>query len=495
MGLLQSSCREMKFGTKQRLAIHLASCHLEEGGRPSVRCPDSEVDVSVCMRKIKDDVAWQTMTEFLFFAESFCQSLQADAWRMQTEALITGLGRQAVETVELLHTSSDKQTEMIHKLQDAKHLQEVLNDAQLTLHTEMEASTQQFTTLTSEVAMGFQTVGGQYETLVELQEAHLQRQTELLANLQKANEEVKIFTERMEAEFAKEAHRFGLLRDVLAHASLVLEVAVHGWRLASVGIAVAALWILAPRSVFVYVRKFAAGMVLVATLLGLLRSLQTSGRHLWQVPEEIWRVFEGGGTSDGVKGDGGGGGSKGGGGGGGTAGVWFMMVLLIGFWYLLPANTLSAWLWKRHADWFLEEGEGEEEEEAGHEYGRFQYQDNNNNNWTPAKERALREAATRVVLTRGGAAAARGASMASSHSSSGVSTPLFSPPAEASSPPPAPFTPSLLLAPPVRRSSRLHSRSSSPASSVSRSSSRGRAGGGGGAHSIASGGMTTVDEE
>ncbi len=463
MGLLSSSCRELDVPTKQRLALHLASCHLEEGGRPSVRCPDSETDVGVCLKRVKDDAAWSTYTDLWVFIDGYCHGLEAEAWQLQTEALIDGLGRTSLEAVELLHRAAQSQRQLLHNQEKAQALQEDLAVAQRDLQDNLEASTRKFMHLQEEIESGFGAVGEQYEQLMDVQTANLQRQVELLAGLQRANDEVREFTERMEEEFRREAERFHFVKGVLGHATILLEAAVHGWRLASMGVCVAALWMLAPATTLVYVKKAAAALVLVATVTKLLGTLHVPLRNLvpaaWAA--DLLPLLTG-------------------------PGAW-SLVYLCGAIVVLSVSPLARLkaMWRRwwgghKEDWEEEEVDDEDEEEGDHRRRR----------WGVRQEEALREAARHVVASssRGeGGGEERmdcgGAAMAASTHASGTSTPVFSATSRSSS----------VQSTPMRRSSRLQSRLPSP------SGSRCGGGGGGAAASESAGygkgGLATLQEE
>ncbi|KAM3571819.1 hypothetical protein VYU27_006157 [Nannochloropsis oceanica] len=379
MGFLSSSCKDMDMPTKQRVALHLASCHLEEGGRPSVRCADKEKDVRVCLKRVQGDAAWATYTDLFLFADSYCHSLQADAWQAQTEALINHLGQSSRQAVSLLHDSADTQRELLEHQQASTRLQEDLVKAQERLQDNLEASSRQFGRLTDEVETGFGAIGKQYESLLSLQESNLQRQAELLAGLDRANEEVREFTTRMEEEFARESQRFNLVKNVLGQASLVLEVATHGWRLASIGVCIAALWTLAPSSTLVHARKASAWIILLATLLGLLRSIIIPAHRLLPTACILSQalalldlyVEELGG------------------------GFWMMyyvafFVILLSLWRQVPSPLSS--LWKAMREW-LGRREGEE-------VGKEEWEDDGR--WSQRKEEALRAVAEKIINAGGG---------------------------------------------------------------------------------------------
>ena len=490
--------------TKQRVALHLASCHLEEGGRPSIRCADKEKDVRVCLKRVQGDAAWTTYTDLFLFADSYCHSLQADAWQAQTEALINHLGQSSLQAVSLLHDSAETQRELLGHQQDSTRLQEDLIKAQGRLQDNLEASTRQFGRLTEEVETGFGAIGEQYQSLLSLQESNLQRQAELLAGLDRANEEVREFTTRMEEEFAKESHRFNLVKNVLGQASLVLDVAMHGWRFASIGVCVAALWTLAPSSTLIYARKASAFIILLAALLGLVRSLAIPAQCLllaaW-IPSQALAVADV--FTERLE-----------------CGFWVMyyvavLVILLSLWRQVPSPLSS--LWEAMREWLGgdEVGEGEVEDD-----GR----------WSRRKEATLRAVVEQVVnaggggggegrgggggggsggggggeggggacwrMNGGGAAISPGAAAAlsasepaaaptaapaaaaaasqnhtfTSRSCSGTSTPLYSSACEYYS----------STSTPRRRSPRLYSRSPSPYGGLGRVSHRGGGGGGGG---------------
>jgi hypothetical protein len=67
---LQAACSEMEGDTsmKQRLALGLANCHLQDASRRTYPCGARE-DTRDCLRRLNDDdVALGVYTEFFFFA-------------------------------------------------------------------------------------------------------------------------------------------------------------------------------------------------------------------------------------------------------------------------------------------------------------------------------------------------------------------------------------------------------------------------------------------
>lgn len=280
MRLLASSCKDMDMPTKQRIALHLASCHLEEGGRQPVRCPEREKDVRNCLKRVQGDAAWSTYTDLFLFADSYCYSLQTDAWQTQTELLINKLGQSSLQAVTLLGESAHVQDTLLKNQQESTLFQKDLADSQHQLHAGLEASTIQFSRLTDEVETGFGAIGEQYQALLDMQESNIQRQKELLAGLQRANEEVRDFTMRIEEEFVKESQRFNLVKQVLGQACIILDVALYGGRLASVAVCVGACWILAPATTEYYASKCSAVAILLTTLVSMVHSVVIATRYI-----------------------------------------------------------------------------------------------------------------------------------------------------------------------------------------------------------------------
>jgi hypothetical protein len=280
MRLLASSCKDMDMPTKQRIALHLASCHLEEGGRQPVRCPEREKDVRNCLKRVQGDAAWSTYTDLFLFADSYCSSLQTDAWQTQTELLINKLGQSSLQAVTLLGESAHVQNTLLKNQQESTLFQKDLADSQHQLHAGLEASTIQFSRLTDEVETGFGAIGEQYQALLDMQESNIQRQKELLAGLQRANEEVRDFTMRIEEEFVKESQRFNLVKQVLRQACVILDIALYGGRLASMAVCVGACWILAPATTEYYASKCSAVAILLTTLVSVVHSVFVAARYI-----------------------------------------------------------------------------------------------------------------------------------------------------------------------------------------------------------------------
>jgi hypothetical protein len=60
---LDASCREMSHTTRQRLALSLANCHLQEGSRLSFPChPRSEI--GYCLKELRDSTSFDVFTQF-----------------------------------------------------------------------------------------------------------------------------------------------------------------------------------------------------------------------------------------------------------------------------------------------------------------------------------------------------------------------------------------------------------------------------------------------
>eukprot|EP00953_Heterococcus_sp_UTEX-ZZ885_P008869 5265-Heterococcus_DN1.PRE.21 len=96
---LKADCKGMTHFDKQRLALSLSNCHLEDSGRPTHRCRSSTC-VHTCLKRIKDDVAFGVFTQFFMQVEQTCHYLQAGMWQDRTELLITALDSTAQGSLE-----------------------------------------------------------------------------------------------------------------------------------------------------------------------------------------------------------------------------------------------------------------------------------------------------------------------------------------------------------------------------------------------------------
>ena len=146
---LKSGCSKMGDMEQSILALQFANCHLEKSGLNTYHCYNKET-FKDCTRQMgtKDNVAFQTYTEFYTHVTDICYYLQSEIWREKTENTIGLLSKTSQDTAEKLTKSLDKQEEVLSKQgQSLANQQKMLENEkrlQITLKASADNASQAF---------------------------------------------------------------------------------------------------------------------------------------------------------------------------------------------------------------------------------------------------------------------------------------------------------------------------------------------------------------
>ncbi|GAM17696.1 hypothetical protein SAMD00019534_008710 [Acytostelium subglobosum LB1] len=97
MESLVHGCKEMDDVQRSRLAVKLASCHLEKSGLTSYQCTD-KMSIPECTSSMSE-LAYMTYTNFYISTENICYYLQSELFQQQTEKAVNKLIESTVDTL------------------------------------------------------------------------------------------------------------------------------------------------------------------------------------------------------------------------------------------------------------------------------------------------------------------------------------------------------------------------------------------------------------
>ncbi|CAM9370784.1 unnamed protein product [Ectocarpus sp. 4 AP-2014] len=110
---IDADCETMAHARKQRLAVQLSNCHLQDSGRNPIECTPRDSDES-CVKKLgDDDAAFQSYTTFFHHVNAICHHLRHTVWQEQTEGLVRGLTASSLATFDRAEQSLEKQEQVL----------------------------------------------------------------------------------------------------------------------------------------------------------------------------------------------------------------------------------------------------------------------------------------------------------------------------------------------------------------------------------------------
>ncbi|CBN75731.1 conserved unknown protein [Ectocarpus siliculosus] len=110
---IDADCETMAHARKQRLAVQLSNCHLQDSGRKPIECTPRDSDES-CVKKLGDDnAAFQSYTTFFHHVNAICHHLRHTVWQEQTEGLVRGLTASSLATFDRAEQSLEKQEQVL----------------------------------------------------------------------------------------------------------------------------------------------------------------------------------------------------------------------------------------------------------------------------------------------------------------------------------------------------------------------------------------------
>eukprot|EP00904_Undaria_pinnatifida_P013911 jgi/Undpi1/9650/HiC_scaffold_27.g12106.m1 len=104
-----ADCETMSHARKQRLAVQLSNCHLQDAGRRQTRCNLKDSDERCVEEMQHNDVAFQSYTTFFHHVNAICHHLSHTMWQEQTEGLVRGLTASSLATFDRAEKSLEKQ--------------------------------------------------------------------------------------------------------------------------------------------------------------------------------------------------------------------------------------------------------------------------------------------------------------------------------------------------------------------------------------------------
>lgn len=113
-GALDKSCDDLKLEDKQRLALSLTNCHLEDASRPCKGCNVKE-DVHLCLARIREDTVFSTYTSFFITVDQICFFLQQATWQQTTETLVRDLDTMAKQSLNVQDQLFQKSNAIINQ--------------------------------------------------------------------------------------------------------------------------------------------------------------------------------------------------------------------------------------------------------------------------------------------------------------------------------------------------------------------------------------------
>ncbi|CAM9833834.1 unnamed protein product, partial [Scytosiphon promiscuus] len=110
---IDADCATMTTGRKQRLAVQLSNCHLQDSGRETTSCTSEDSDEE-CVKAMSDnDVAFDSYSKFFHHVNAICHHLSQSIWQEQTEGLVRGLTASSLATFDRAGRSLQKQEQVL----------------------------------------------------------------------------------------------------------------------------------------------------------------------------------------------------------------------------------------------------------------------------------------------------------------------------------------------------------------------------------------------
>jgi IS5 family transposase len=151
LAALDGHCKGFDLPAKQRLALALSNCHLQDASRKRQPC-DAREDVRRCLANISDDTNFGVYTAFFISVESACYYLQSDAWRENTERLISDLDGTAKASLAVQKEVSFRTSALVEDLVHANNVLDGAAESASVMRTAVHRVHEQVSSIQKELA-------------------------------------------------------------------------------------------------------------------------------------------------------------------------------------------------------------------------------------------------------------------------------------------------------------------------------------------------------
>eukprot|EP01132_Coremiostelium_polycephalum_P004337 gene4337-5428_t len=138
MDILSKGCKSMDDDQRSRLAIKLASCHLEKSGFETYRCTN-DMSIRECTSKM-DQIAFVTYTNFYISTENICYYLQSEVFQLKTEDTVNKLVDTSIVQLNTMNTLNTKSQYLSDTLDQTFIIQKRIESSQNNLMVNIEES-------------------------------------------------------------------------------------------------------------------------------------------------------------------------------------------------------------------------------------------------------------------------------------------------------------------------------------------------------------------